>query len=492
MIGNPFGAGFRLVALGLLVATVLCWQGSSRPALAQAESLNFVGDPLKLQIKKGEEEIPVKVTVRNSSDRKIDLKFSAKVRDSEGNPQPVIKIPTDASVKRYSVTRVDLTIAKDDAIPKDDASRPSMPLKGFLVVSDEQKKVAPGTLPVTLTEPKVLPANILGISFEVPWLVVVAVAPGVLALLLVIFDSRKVIFNTFRRKDKRNPTTPRLFSTLGTGLALKFGEGGSWAAVVVVVAAILQAFTAAAVYPEERAYFSAQQMAGFVLFFAVLIGFAPFLYNAFRFKQKDALADPKSVAKPLKKAPEANLSEPATDTQRQGYVLTLLMTSALVIWALIGQLSVAFLLVLQIESTTMPVTTKVLLESILILSGLYAIYYAWTSIHETLERKLKRLARKEKVRKDLKKENEKKLSELEIENEKKLIELAEENAEELKNIAVKDAEEREKLEKVHAKKLDELKKENEKKLRKLKKEHAKKLEEFRKKYSTREEGLSLM
>jgi hypothetical protein len=382
------GTNFRLAAFVLLAAALTCSWWSVHHAMAQGNpaqmSLNLLGDPLKLQLKEGEAKIPVGVTVRNSSDRKVDLKFSAEVRDSE-RVTHTIKIPNDTSVEAYSVRQVDLDIASDEL---EDLS---MPLKGFLIVSDEEGNVAPGTLPITLSKPKVLPAEIFGISLGVSWLILVIGFPGVVALIAVIVASLGVIWNTAKHMIGRGDLEkPHLFSTLGTVLTLKFGEGGSWASIIAVVAAVLQAFTTAAIYPEERAYFSAQQMAGFILTFAVLIGFAPVLYNLVRRKQKKVLDDTKTPAKPQPKDPPPVLSEP----QRQGYVLTLLMSSALVVWALSGQLLVVGILITQIESTNMAFEVKVLLSLILAFSAVYALVYAVTSIRSALEKKSKKLSKK--------------------------------------------------------------------------------------------------
>jgi hypothetical protein len=104
VIKRSMRTNLRLRAFVLLAAALTCSWLSSYPAMAQENpaqmSLNLLGDTLKLQLKEGEDEIPAGVTVRNSSDREVDLKFSAEVRDSERVTRTVT-IPTEASVGTY-------------------------------------------------------------------------------------------------------------------------------------------------------------------------------------------------------------------------------------------------------------------------------------------------------------------------------------------------------------------------------------------------------
>jgi NADH:ubiquinone oxidoreductase subunit 6 (subunit J) len=103
---------------------------------------------------------------------------------------------------------------------------------------------------------------------------------------------------------------------------LIFGEKASWASMTTVVAAIFTAFTAATIYPEERPYFSKEEMAGFILFFAVLLGFAPVVYN---FARREKAVVAKDEAASIAKEPHV-----------QGYVWTFLVASALILGALLG------------------------------------------------------------------------------------------------------------------------------------------------------------
>jgi hypothetical protein len=150
-----------------IAATVLtCWVLSSSSSWAQEEnpspSLSLLGDPLNVKLNK--QETPVRVTVFNNSNQSYDeVKSSTVLRDSQGTAKTVdISPEKPIEAAPYSTTPVDLTIDKGKF------EGLSMPLKGFLVASGMQEgkesPLASGTLPITLSEPKVLPGSLGGLS----------------------------------------------------------------------------------------------------------------------------------------------------------------------------------------------------------------------------------------------------------------------------------------------------------------------------------------
>jgi hypothetical protein len=209
---------------------------SSHSSWAQGEktspSVTLLGDPLKLKLDK--QKTSAQVTIFNDSSQPYDdVQFSAVLRDSKGTAEKVDITPKEpVKTEPHSATPVDLSI--DKSLFKG----LSMPLKGFLVASGRQQvsgneaPVASGTLPITLSEPKVLPANLFGLSPRA-WVIVI---PCIFALLYVAISSFMPIKNTVLDRTQLN-----LFSPLGTALtpSLKFGAGGSWASIVTVVGAIL-------------------------------------------------------------------------------------------------------------------------------------------------------------------------------------------------------------------------------------------------------------
>lgn len=89
-------AASRYIALVLGVcpivfATFVCWQGSSRPAVAKTDppgpTVDFHVDQLEVEAKRGNDP-PTKVTVSNGNERGGGLDFSAEVLNVESSPGP--------------------------------------------------------------------------------------------------------------------------------------------------------------------------------------------------------------------------------------------------------------------------------------------------------------------------------------------------------------------------------------------------------------------
>jgi hypothetical protein len=126
----------------------------------------MLGDPLDLQIKDDEEKIPAQVVVQNESSQTTEVSFSAVIRDSNDKWFRENNIdPSSIRVMPYSVTPIDLKIDKTQL---EDLA---MPLEGFLVASGapettgvEEVGTVPGTLALTISKPKILPPELLGVS----------------------------------------------------------------------------------------------------------------------------------------------------------------------------------------------------------------------------------------------------------------------------------------------------------------------------------------
>jgi hypothetical protein len=117
----------------------------------------------------------------------------------------------------------------------------------------------------------------------------------------------------------------------------------------------------------------------------VLVVFAPVLYNFIRRKKPAVSKDDPSVI----------MEEP----QVQGYVYTLLAASTLILAALLGQLLVAALLIIQVEAA-MALVAKGLLLVVIGISAVYVLLYTWSSIRFTLEEKAKKMERVAQVKGD--------------------------------------------------------------------------------------------
>ena len=399
--------GLRFVALALLlVALLISGSASTRAAWGQEArpqpSLSFVGGPLELQIKDDEQEIPAQVIVRNDSARSIDLRFSTVLRDSNDKLVQAVTInPESTRVERYSVTPIDLTIDKTqfEGLAK--------PLEGFLVVSDgsetadgEAAGIAPGALSLTVSKPTVLPSKVLGMS---PLNLLILV-PFVISFLWVILWSRRVFANSLENLTRpalwQDPTLRKLnyLSTLGSKLTLDFTK--SWASLLAVGTGIVAAVATAQgaqVLPAERPYIAQQQTAGLALFFAGMVVFGPTIYNLLR-RQKPT-ADPAqpaysyTVEEPggrvvyfLKEPSSARPAGASTEPQLQGYVSTYLLSSALTLGALLGQLIIAGFLVYQIDTALTGLGQTLLIGAIVVI-GLLALVYIGRMVHLAVKEK---------------------------------------------------------------------------------------------------------
>jgi hypothetical protein len=412
--------GLRFVALAFVLVALIGWPGSIRPAWGQEakaqSSLNLIGDPLELQIKKDEEELPAQVIVRNDSARSTDLRFSAVLRDNDDKWFKEVSIDSPSTqVEPYSITPIDLKIDKAQF------ESPTMPLKGFLVVSGapettngEGARIAPGTIPLTVSKPKVLPSKVVGMS---PLNLLVSV-PFVFSFLVVIFCSRKVfansVVNLSRADLRREPTLRKLnlLSTLGSELTLDFSK--SWASLLTVGTAIVAAVASAQgaqVFPSERPYIAQQQTAGLALFFAAMVVFGPTIYNLLR--RQRAIADPAPpaysyrVEEPtgrlvyvLKSPSSAKPAGANAEPQLQSYVLTYLLSSALTLGALLGQLAVAGFLIYQIDTAIPDLGQTLLIGAIAVIEVLAIIYISYT-VYVAVKDKGRRREGLQQVRPDL-------------------------------------------------------------------------------------------
>lgn len=390
------GVTLRLATIVLLLAVLGIWLGSFLPAWAQGtetqSSLNILGDPLELQIKEDEEDIPAQVVVRNESARSTEVSFSAVIRDSNDKWFREENIdPPSTRVKPYSVTPIDLKIDKTHLEAR------ALPLGGYLVasgaletISGEEVGIVPGTLALTVSKPKVLPPELFGTS---PLNLVITL-PFVISFLVVILCSLRIFTNSVEnlsRKALRSDPTRRklnLLSTLGSELTLDFTK--SWASLLAVGAGIVAAVTSAQgaqVFPSDRPYVSQQQVAGLAFFFAAMVVFGPTVYNFLR-RQKPT-ADPvqpddsyRVVEQPrgrLAYLVSKSRGKPVpavagTEPQLQGFVSTFLLSSALTLGALLGQLTVAGFLIYQIDTAVSDLGQTLLIGAILVIEVLAIIF----------------------------------------------------------------------------------------------------------------------
>lgn len=374
---RPLEAVLRLAAFSLLIATVLVLLlASNRSVQAQEDSdqpsLNFLGDPLALQFKEGDKEIPARVTVRNGSGRSVELNFSTVMRQSTETRFDAVVNPAPGeptAVGPNSVTAIDLEMKTDQI------EELSLPLTGFLVVSgtakndadDKVTEIAPGTLPVTLSKIAPRPALLKSEYGSVDTRSLVLIVPFLISAIAVAFSYR-----WFSRHTEDGQVYAPLLgekSALGTGLS--FDPTKSWATLLTGVAALLTAFRGALVFPETRALFTDKDITVLALSFAGLLFVGPAVYNGLRWREVPKKRPPDDEKKPA----QSQVPTLGGEMELKGYVVTLLVASATILGALLGQLALIFLLIYEIENANVTTMIRWVLWILTVAGVVYAILY---------------------------------------------------------------------------------------------------------------------
>jgi hypothetical protein len=396
-----FGTAQRFTAFVLLVAVLTCWLGSSRSAQAQEDSiqpsLSFQGDPLELQYEEGDQWITPKVVVRNASGRSLGLEFSAVLRDSTGelleNEVPVEPEDPPVNVDPYSVTAVDL---KMDVAQFE---QPSKPLKGFLVVYGTETggsatttpEVAPDTLPVTLT--KVDPRGpLLKKEYALLWGDPVDTRNWVLIIPFLV--SSVVVLGAYFwfyliPRDKLSRAERWTYAPLygrnsGLGTGLSFVPTTSWATILTGMAALVAAFVGAQVFPTTRATLTHKDVLVLNLTFVALLFAAPAIYNVIRWRKPDVVKPSEDDKKTQPQVPVVG-KEP----ELKGYTLTMLVASAGILGALLGQLFLVILLIHEIENVDVTDTVRWVLRIVTVAVMAYAAVYVGRGVVSTLREEVR-------------------------------------------------------------------------------------------------------
>jgi hypothetical protein len=398
------------------------------------QTLNLLGDPsesgdlLKSEIDSGKTIATARVFVLNNSSLSADhareaLEFSARLRDSKGKVHKpenlVIKKKPETSLNPYAVTPVNLEIELKKPIQKYEDE----PLKGYLVVSSKEmsaETIAPGTLPLTLSE-----AKARAIKWHAPedWIFpfrylsftlfnAMILTPFLLSFLVLGWRYRRS-YRELSREPNRQPA--RLRDPLVTRITADFDK--SWASILTIAAGIFAAIQGAEIFPEARPWFSKDEIAGLSLYFAVMLVFAPGIYNIFRKPQpfNPGAREPRrsigtfQLRRRRQQGPDGvSVSGEAQDfegafkirqspqegtegngegnTKDQGRVGTFLIASSLILGAIVGQLLVGFILILQIE-TAVSDLGRIILGIIAWLAILAAFIFAWRKIRDILAQK---------------------------------------------------------------------------------------------------------
>jgi hypothetical protein len=379
-----------LALLALLLLALVFWAGSGRAGWAQEDmgedtpSLRFLDAPLALKVSSEDDAKDVYVYVHNGSGLSTDLVFSTRLRDVKGETREVELDPVGfdpkgpKDVHPRSVTSAHLQINADQV------RRLALPLKGFLVVSgvEESKpgervaEVAPGTLQLTITSYEPRQAWLQG-AFLLGSRSRVLFAPFVVSALVVMGT-----YIAFRIKEnKAKDYCPLIGHTKALGTGLAFDPSKSWATLLTGLATVVTLFAGATFIPETRVMFTKNDVLVLSLTFGTLLAVAPMIYNGRRSLQASlqAIVSGRGSGGDGAAAPSKAPGSP-------GSVLALLATSAVILGALLGQLTLAFVLVNEIENLDVTDANRLLLWTIVVLGAGFACSYVskgvWTVLRE--------------------------------------------------------------------------------------------------------------
>lgn len=315
------------VAAKLAVATLLSTLGIAGPALGQVQPeprLDIVS-PAKVTLspKTGAKSATATVIVRNSGPAISAVSFEVVGTEK---PVPVVTVLGKAALDARAVAPFKLEFT-------------TRPASGALVA--RAPEVAPGTVQFESSPAK-------GVRWWI-W----AVVFGPLALALVVILGRWLTI------DGR----PGLTRRLGP---VDWDFSKSWASNVTVIGALLGTILSAGVLPEVTTTPKATY-AGLNLLFAVVIVVAPFLYRA----TQSVVAVHQTTAE--------------TEPQYQGYVWSFLVSSALTLWAVVGELATIGLLFDEIRTgRSMPSAAVWTMGALLAISGVLLLRMAARRLGDVL------------------------------------------------------------------------------------------------------------
>jgi hypothetical protein len=156
----------------------------------------------------------------------------------------------------------------------------------------------------------------------------------------------------------------KLLGFMGTG-SWKVTE--SWASTLTASGAVLGLILAAQVLPEQPQTFSRNTYVMLNLMFGVVIVAATLFYNAIRLPRRVATVEK---------------GQTTTTTENQGLVLIFLIASAMVLWALFGQLVTTWYLLGEIAA--LPSYVYGIFRNVIRISAVLAVVYGIGSVPWTL------------------------------------------------------------------------------------------------------------
>ena len=305
-------------------------------ALAQSSKLTLV-EPESLTLATEGGSAPTQtVWVRNSNPELASVTFSAEVVDSNGKRHT---IEAGAAPRRIGADQVKAFRVTLRDIPSDGK------LNGQLVA--RAPGVHPGSIDLEIGPNSDL-TSLLNILLAVP------------AILAAVF----VLIRYFTLK---GATGVKRQTRLGT---VDFDFTKSFASTITVVGAILGTVLTASVLPEEPELLSKQQYTALNLVFGAMIVLAGVVYAATETPQKDSTPTPGGTRK------------------YEGFIWSFLVSTGLVMWAVLGQLGCLLLIVSELERADLFTTSAIVVFIVLMAAAALAILaYAYRRMYWIIEHK---------------------------------------------------------------------------------------------------------
>jgi hypothetical protein len=327
------------------------------PGLAQAQTpgLEFVG-PDDLSVSLSGDKATSSVWLRNTASKATKVAFTALVENGDGVQKRLRVTPTidstlePAQVRRFQLTfrGSDITAATGELVA---AHRPSAQERATGTVT------WPGVAGTTNLTVKPTTVADRGVAF---WLV----APFVLALLLVLWAAMKAL--KYRKTEEALPASVDFDKSFASG--------------ITAIGAVFGVILSSTVLPKETAILSKEGFAVLNLVFGVAVVVAGFIYLALQRVKwappADDGADKAGQQAEGNDQQAPNNPKPEPKPTFEGSVVAFIAACVITVWAVLGELALTFLLILELVgakgfNATAEVAMFVLMAGSVVLVAMY-------------------------------------------------------------------------------------------------------------------------
>jgi hypothetical protein len=351
----------------LLFVLITVWSAGALADASVSQSIRFADQsPLSktLDPYQSPQHFNVSVAIIDDGGPVNGLQFKAKVTDPAGQEVETVVVTSN----RNSISQLGTQWFHLNFVLKTPLKKPEDTLSGVLEISGTG--IVPATRPLELQADRTLAAyEGTPITGGLVWLLeglqlhslstsIVVIAFFVALVFMLVLVRTRVWAALWS-------TTGQFRSYLAETPGWDFSSG--WASTLTATGAILGTLLAAGIVPDEPVTLSKQGFAGLNLFFGALILIGPFIYKAIH------PPDPNGSTPP-----------PAASQIELGYSLLFLLASFFTFWAVLGEMSTIFFLLLEITKGAM--TTLMVWVFRLFLLGVVVglAVYTWVTVPRLL------------------------------------------------------------------------------------------------------------